>query len=63
MSDNPDVNDNERLGKVLLGCVIAIETVLTDDHVDLGVGAGAILGRVSKALKQELDRLVSSDDR
>jgi hypothetical protein len=52
------VADRDRLRKAMTGAVLAIETVLTEDHVDMGVPAGVVLGRTSAALKKALgDRL------
>lgn len=47
--------DRDRLRKVVQGSLIAIETILMGDHVDLGEGSGVILGRVSAALKRALE--------
>lgn len=47
--------ERDRLRAVVKGSLIAIETIIHGDHVDLGVGSGMILGRVSHALKQALD--------
>jgi hypothetical protein len=43
------------LRAVMTGTLVAIETILHDDHQDIGVGANVILGRTSAALKVALD--------
>ena len=44
----------EHLQNVIRGTLLAIESILTDDHQDLGVSASTILGRVSGALRAEI---------
>jgi len=49
------VADRDRLQAGVQGTVLAIESILTDDHHDMGVSTGEILGRVSAALRARLD--------
>jgi hypothetical protein len=44
-----------RLRTAIEGAVLAIETTLTGDNVDMQVTAGELLGRTSAALKEALD--------
>ena len=47
--------ERDRLRLVIHAAVVAIETVLTGDNVDMKAMAGELLGRTSAALKQSLD--------
>jgi bacterioferritin-associated ferredoxin len=48
------VAERDRLRAVVTGALLAIETVLMDDHVDMGVPAADVLGRTVAALKKAL---------
>lgn len=48
------VAERDRLQTVTRGAVVAIETVLIGDHVDMKIGISELLGRTSASLKQAL---------
>jgi hypothetical protein len=52
-------DERDRLTEVIRGTVIALETILMDDQVDLGVPTRTILGRVSTGLQKTIGEEVT----